>query len=74
MVVVIDRISEKDLLVGPAQGFLDSAPDVTDGKIAGTGGQQEAVEAEPGRQAETGRSEVNGGTCLHKRRRHHHHR
>lgn len=65
VVMVIDRVPEKDLFVRITEGFFESTSDVAGGKIAGAGREHKAVEAQPGRQARTGRSESSGSTCLH---------
>ena len=71
VVMVIDRVPEKDLFVRTTEGFFEPTSDVAGGKIAGAGGEHKAVEAQPGRQARTGRSESSGSTYLHEMYSHH---
>lgn len=65
MVMVIDRVSEKDLLICTAEGLFEPTSDVAGCKVAGAGGEQQAVEAERSHQAQPGRCESRGTTCLH---------
>lgn len=65
VVMVIDRVPEKDLLVRTTEGFFEPTSDIAGGKIASAGGEYKAVKAQPRRQGRTGRSESSGSTCVH---------
>ena len=51
MLMVIARVSEKDLLIRTAEGLFEPTSDVAGCKVAGAGGEQQAVEAERNHQA-----------------------